>query len=45
MIEKEIGKHVKHLCTDNGLEFCSQEFNVLCKLKGIVRHHTVRHTP
>ncbi|KAG8503382.1 hypothetical protein CXB51_001329 [Gossypium anomalum] len=30
---------------DNGLEFCSNEFNRLCKLKGIVRHLTVRHTP
>ncbi|KAG8485491.1 hypothetical protein CXB51_021304 [Gossypium anomalum] len=32
-------------CTDNGLEFCSDEFNRLCKSEGIVRHLTVRHTP
>ncbi|KAG8472490.1 hypothetical protein CXB51_034176 [Gossypium anomalum] len=30
---------------NNGLEFCSDEFNRLCKLEGIVRHLTVRHTP
>ncbi|KAG8478549.1 hypothetical protein CXB51_028301 [Gossypium anomalum] len=30
---------------DNGLEFCSVEFNRLCKSEGIVRHLTVRHTP
>ncbi|KAG8483146.1 hypothetical protein CXB51_022101 [Gossypium anomalum] len=29
---------------DNGLEFCSDEFNRLCKSKGIVRHLTVHHT-
>ncbi|KAG8472574.1 hypothetical protein CXB51_034372 [Gossypium anomalum] len=29
----------------NGLEFCSDEFNRLCKSEGIVRHLTVRHTP
>ena len=31
--------------TDNGLEFCFDEFNTLCKKEGIVRHRTVRHTP
>ncbi|KAG8488527.1 hypothetical protein CXB51_016411 [Gossypium anomalum] len=30
---------------DNGLEFCSDEFNKMCKSEGIVRHLTVRHTP
>ncbi|KAG8481529.1 hypothetical protein CXB51_026324 [Gossypium anomalum] len=35
----------KYLRTDNGLEFCSDEFNRLCKSEGIVRHLTVRHTP
>ena len=33
------------LCTDNGLEFCFDEFNTLCKKEGIVRHCTVCHTP
>ncbi|KAG8496828.1 hypothetical protein CXB51_008136 [Gossypium anomalum] len=30
---------------DNGLEFCSDEFNRLCKSEGIMRHLTVCHTP
>ncbi|KAG8483801.1 hypothetical protein CXB51_022649 [Gossypium anomalum] len=29
----------------NDLEFCSDEFNRLCKSEEIVRHLTVRHTP
>ncbi|KAG8481484.1 hypothetical protein CXB51_026330 [Gossypium anomalum] len=45
MIEKQTGKQIKYLRTDNGLEFCSDEFNILCKSEGIVRHLTVRHTP
>ncbi|KAG8498778.1 hypothetical protein CXB51_005209 [Gossypium anomalum] len=45
MIEKQTGKQIKYLCTDNGLEFCFGEFNRLCKSEGIVRHLTVRHTP
>ncbi|KAG8472196.1 hypothetical protein CXB51_036507 [Gossypium anomalum] len=45
MIEKQTGKQIKYLRTDNGLEFCSNEFNRLCKSKRIVRHLTVRHTP
>ncbi|KAG8486938.1 hypothetical protein CXB51_020500 [Gossypium anomalum] len=44
MIEKQMGKRIKYLRVDNGLEFCSDEFNRLCKLEGIVRHLTVRHT-
>ena len=45
MIEKKTRRQVKCLRTDNGLQFCSDEFNTLYKKKGIVRHHTVRHTP
>ena len=45
MVEKQTRKQVKHLHTSNGLEFCSDEFNALCKSKRIVRHHIVRHTP
>ena len=30
--------------TDNGLEFCSYEFNTLYKKEEIVGHRTVRHT-
>nr|GEV48213.1 putative polyprotein [Tanacetum cinerariifolium] len=28
-----------------GLEFCNTPFDNFCKIEGIVRHHTVRHTP
>lgn len=45
MIEKQIGKKIKRLRTDNGLEFCLGEFDKFCKNEGIMRHHTVRHTP
>ena len=45
MIEKQTGKQVKCLHTDNGLDFCSDKFNALCKSEGIVRHHTICHTP
>ncbi|KAG8492966.1 hypothetical protein CXB51_010297 [Gossypium anomalum] len=44
MIVKQTGKQIKYLRTDNGLEFCYDEFNRLCKSKRIVRHLTVRHT-
>lgn len=36
---------MKRLRTDNGLEFCSNDFEEFCKKHGIVRHKTVRHTP
>ncbi|KAG9441834.1 hypothetical protein H6P81_017688 [Aristolochia fimbriata] len=45
MIEKQTGKQIKRLRTDNGLEFCSGKFNKFCENEGIVRHRTVRHTP
>ncbi|KAG8471889.1 hypothetical protein CXB51_036391 [Gossypium anomalum] len=44
MIGKQRGKQIKYLHTDNGLEFCSNEFNKMCKSEGIVRHFIVRHT-
>ena len=45
MIEKKTERQVKCLRTDNGLEFCSDEFKTLCKKEGIVRYHIVHHTP
>lgn len=45
LIENQVGKKIKRLRTDNGLEFCSKEFDRFCKDEGIARHHTVRHTP
>ena len=43
MIEKQIGKKVKRLRTDNGMEFCSMEFDQSAKMKelcGIVQFGT-----
>ena len=34
VIEKQTGRQVKCLHIDNGLEFCSDEFNTLCKKAG-----------
>ena len=45
MIENQTGKKIKWLRTDNGLEFCSNEFNNYCKEEGIARHRTVTYTP
>ena len=45
MIKKQTGGQVKCLRTDNGLEFCYDEFNTLCKKEGVVKHCTIRHTP
>ena len=45
MVEKQTGRSVKRLRTDNGGEFCSKEFEEFCKNAGIVRHHTVPGTP
>lgn len=36
---------VKKLRTDNGLEYCSTQFNKLCVESRIARHKTVRQTP
>ena len=36
MIEKQTGKQIKRLRTDNGLEFCGGAFNEFCKNEGIV---------
>ena len=45
MIENLTQKKVKKFCTDNGMEFCSNEFNAYCKSEGIVRHYTVPYMP
>lgn len=45
LVENQTAKKVKRLQTDNGLEFCSSEFNQICKYQGIARHHTVKYTP
>ncbi|GKV22644.1 hypothetical protein SLEP1_g32496 [Rubroshorea leprosula] len=45
LIEKQTGKQIKRLRTDNGLEYCSGEFDTFCKNNRIVRHRTVKMTP
>lgn len=45
LVENQTGKKIKRLRTDNGLEFCSSEFNQLCKDEAVARLHTVRNTP
>lgn len=45
MIEKQIGKQVKHLRIDNDMELCGGSFNEFCNNEGIVRHRIVRNTP
>ncbi|KAL6322790.1 hypothetical protein AAG906_019059 [Vitis piasezkii] len=45
MIEKQTGKQIKYLKTNNGMEFCGKEFNEFSKNEGIVRHHTILNTP
>nr|GEZ14009.1 retrovirus-related Pol polyprotein from transposon TNT 1-94 [Tanacetum cinerariifolium] len=45
LIENHTGRKIKRVRTDNDLEFCSREYNDLCKDEGIARHYTVRYTP
>ncbi|GJX70600.1 retrovirus-related pol polyprotein from transposon TNT 1-94 [Tanacetum coccineum] len=45
LIESQTGKKIKKLRTDNGLEFCGESFNALCRKYGIARHHTLVRTP
>ena len=45
LVENQMERKIKYLHTDNGLEFCSEEVIGFCKVHGITRHKTVRHTP
>ncbi|KAH9668238.1 hypothetical protein KPL70_021339 [Citrus sinensis] len=45
LVENQTGKKVKKLRTDNGLEFCNQQFGSYCANEGIMRHRTVKNTP
>ncbi|RVW44318.1 Retrovirus-related Pol polyprotein from transposon TNT 1-94 [Vitis vinifera] len=40
MIEKQIGKQIKCLRTDNGMEFCGKEVNEFCKNEGKLEPRT-----
>ncbi|GKC30626.1 retrotransposon protein, putative, ty1-copia subclass [Tanacetum coccineum] len=44
-VENQTGRTVKKLRTDNGLEFCNREFELLCIESRIARHLTVAGTP
>lgn len=45
LIENQRGKKIKRFRTDNGLEYCSGDFDELCKNEGIVINRTVPRTP
>ena len=45
LVENQTGKKAKKLRTDNGLEFCNQQFGSYCANEGIMRHRTVKFTP
>ncbi|KAL2232022.1 UNVERIFIED_CONTAM: Retrovirus-related Pol polyprotein from transposon TNT 1-94 [Sesamum indicum] len=45
LVENQIGKRLKSLRTDNGLEFCNQSFSDLCGKYGMKRHKTNPYTP
>ena len=45
LVKTQSGKNVKRLKTDNGLEFCNQQFEIFCNQNGITRHITVANTP
>ncbi|GKB75211.1 copia LTR rider [Tanacetum coccineum] len=44
LVENQTSRKLKKLRTDNGLEFCNQEFNNLYKESGIARHLTAAGT-
>ena len=45
LVEKQTGKEVKALRTNNDFEFCNAIFDKFCKERRILRHRTVKHTP
>ena len=45
MVEKQTGKSIKILQSDQGGEYKSGDFNKYCKDNGIVQQFTVPHTP
>ncbi|KAH9684673.1 DNA (cytosine-5)-methyltransferase 1B [Citrus sinensis] len=45
LIENQTEKKIKRLRTDNGMEYCSKEFEDFYKSKGIARHRAVTYTP
>jgi transposase InsO family protein len=45
MVEKQTERKLKVLRIDNGMEFCSGDFNSFCRKDGIVRHDTIQYMP
>ena len=45
LVENQIGKKIKVLRTDNGLEFCSKEFEKYLQNAGIIHQKTCSYTP
>ena len=45
LAEKESGKKIKALRSDNGEEYVSQQFKDLCVVEGIKRELTAPHNP
>ena len=45
LVEKQTEKIIKVLRTDNGRDFCRNEFEELCKKCSIPRQKTTPHTP
>jgi hypothetical protein len=41
MIKNQTEKKVKKRRTNNGMEYCSNEFNAYCKSQGTIRHYTI----
>ena len=44
-VESHTEKRIKCLRTDNGLEYCNNQFDELCRKSGIKRHCTCTYTP
>ena len=44
-VEKQSGKYIQILRTDNGKEYANKDFDNYCKNNGIKREHTVPYTP
>ena len=45
LVEKESGKNIKALRSDNGVEYISQEFKEFCAAEGIKQELTTPHNP
>jgi len=41
LVENQIGRKIKKLRINNGLEFCESDFNEFCVVQGIARHRTL----